>query len=381
MKIAFVHNLPSGGGKRSAFDFIKSMVKNHTVDLFYIDETSENYMDVRDIVNNVILVPGPKTKGGLGIIYSMIKVKRIYAEVARKINNGGYDLAFVMQCKICNSPFVLKYLQIPSLYYCQEPLARSLESHNWDRGWLNFFKKTVFRLRVYIDWYNAQGATLICANSRYSVENIYRYYGVYPRFSKLGVDINHFRPLGLKRKLVVLCVGELSASKSQDFIIESISTMKVKPTIHFIYNSTNKNYKSYIQKLADSHDVIVKFDELVKDEELIKAYNSASVILYTSKLEPFGFVPLEAMACGTPIIGIAEGGIRETIIHNKTGFLTERDTIEYGKAIETLLEDELLRKIMGQNGRQYVSENWTLDQSYIELEKNLYRTANLVLEK
>ena len=120
---------------------------------------------------------------------------------------------------------------------------------------------------------------------------------------------------------------------------------------------------------------------MVKDEELIKAYNSASVILYTSKLEPFGFVPLEAMACGTPIIGIAEGGIRETIIHNKTGILTERDTIEFGKAIETLLEDELLRKIMGQNGRQYVSENWTLDQSYIELEKNLYRTANLVIEK
>ena len=136
MKIAFIHNLPSGGAKRSAFEFVKGMIDKHKVDLFYMDTTSEEYLDLRTLVNDAIFVPGPSAQGGLGMFTSLIAARKTYKEIAKQINDGGYDLAFVMQCKVCNTPFLLNYLKIPSLYYCAEPLARCLEFHFCEKGCL-----------------------------------------------------------------------------------------------------------------------------------------------------------------------------------------------------------------------------------------------------
>ena len=376
MRIAFVHNLPSGGGKRSAFEFVRRMVKNHTVDLYYIDPTSEEYLDIRQLVNRAVLVPGPKVRGGIGVFTSLIPAMGTYATVASKINGGGYDLAFVMQCKICNSPFVLNYLRIPSLYYCHEPLSKALEPHYWIKeGTMGALKKYVLKWKVYIDRANARHATLICANSRYSVECIYRSFGITARFNPLGVDTEHFSPLSMEREQIVLSVGALTPAKAQEIIIQSVSLLKTRPTINFIYNAIYKDYDFLLRQLSKRLNVSVSFSKLIKDDDLVHAYNRASLVAYPSRLEPFGFVPLEAMACSTPVVGVAEGGIRETIKHNETGLLTERDPAEFGRAIEVLLEDESLRKRMGENGRQHVTTNWTWEHSYAELEKNLYRVA------
>ena len=48
------------------------------------------------------------------------------------------------------------------------------------------------------------------------------------------------------------------------------------------------------------------------------------------------------MACGTPVVGVAGAGVRETIVHNKTGVLTERDPVEFDKAVELLLNNDQL---------------------------------------
>jgi len=111
----------------------------------------------------------------------------------------------------------------------------------------------------------------------------------------------------------------------------------------------------------------------MSDDDLVAAYNRAAVVAYPPILEPFGLVPLEAMACGVPVVGVAEAGIRETVVHGETGVLTERDPVEFGLAIKTLLEDEALRNCIGNNGRRHVLAHWTWDQSYTALEKNIYR--------
>jgi len=103
--------------------------------------------------------------------------------------------------------------------------------------------------------------------------------------------------------------------------------------------------------------------------------NRASVVAFPSHLEPFGLVPLEAMACGTPVVGVAEAGIRETVENGKTGFLTERSPADFGRAIELLLGDEALRARMGNAGRRHVEECWTWDQSFAMLDENLQRVA------
>ncbi|MDB4888784.1 MAG: glycosyl transferase group 1 [Gemmatimonadetes bacterium] len=372
MRIAFIHNLPSGGGKRSAFEFVKHLTKAHSVDLYHIDPASEDYLDLRPLVERSILVEGPSPKGGLGVLTTILPARNAYRKVADQVNAGRYDLAFVMQCKLTNSPAVLTQLQIPSLYFCHEPLARTLEPHFHRHASHRRLKSAVIQFKVGIDRANARGATLICANSRYSAENIYRSYGVYPRYSKLGVDSDCFRPLGLPRgEPFVLSVGQLHPAKAQDLIIEAVATTTGRPRIVFIHNSSAKGYRAYLQELADRRGVTVSFEQLVDDDALVNAYNRAAVVAFPSHLEPLGFVPLEAMACGTPVVGIAEGGIRETVQDGITGLLTDRHPVDFGQAIDVLLSDDALRARMGVAGREYVAEHWSWAESSKMLDANL----------
>jgi len=131
------------------------------------------------------------------------------------------------------------------------------------------------------------------------------------------------------------------------------------------------DYREQYTNLAKSLGVSLSFDNLISDDDLVTAYNSASVVAYSSLLEPIGLVPLESMACGTPVVGIAEAGIRETVLHNETGLLTERDPFEFGQAIEKLMKDKLMWTRMSSRGRQHVLDCWTWDQSYQQLEKNM----------
>ena len=59
----------------------------------------------------------------------------------------------------------------------------------------------------------------------------------------------------------------------------------------------------------------------VSDAELVKLYSQAKAFLALSRDEDFGITPVEAMACGTPVIAFNGGGDKETVIHDKTGIL------------------------------------------------------------
>jgi len=126
--------------------------------------------------------------------------------------------------------------------------------------------------------------------------------------------------------------------------------------------------------LAKKLDVSVSFECLVDDVSLVKAYNQATLTVFPSLMEPLGLVPLESVFCGTPVVGIAEAGVRETVIHNKTGLLTERDTHEFGHAIEQLMNDREMWKNMSDKGRQWVEESWSWEQASQQLEKNMQKT-------
>ena len=93
--------------------------------------------------------------------------------------------------------------------------------------------------------------------------------------------------------------------------------------------------------------------------------------LYAPVLEPFGFVPLESMACGTPVVGVAEGGVRESVRHEETGLLTDRDPEHFADAILRLLNNPLLIDELGERGPDYVRNHWSWDASVVRLESHL----------
>jgi hypothetical protein len=85
--------------------------------------------------------------------------------------------------------------------------------------------------------------------------------------------------------------------------------------------------------------------------DLHRWYSAADVAVTTPWYEPFGLTPLEAMACGTPVIGSAVGGITFTVADGETGFLVPpRDPDALASRLDALLSDEAMRRHMGVAG-------------------------------
>jgi len=112
-------------------------------------------------------------------------------------------------------------------------------------------------------------------------------------------------------------------------------------------------------------------DWIDSDKELAKLYSSAKVVVCLANNEPFGLIPLEAMACGVPVIAVNEGGYKESIIDGKTGYLVPRDPKALAQKLEFLLANEKIRTKMGKNARLHIEKNWTWDKSINDLEKIL----------
>ena len=85
--------------------------------------------------------------------------------------------------------------------------------------------------------------------------------------------------------------------------------------------------------------------------ELRHFYNAADVFVTTPWYEPFGITPLEAMACGTPVIGADVGGIRYSVAHGETGLLVPpKDPSALAHALVALKHDPALAQRMGEAG-------------------------------
>ena len=78
---------------------------------------------------------------------------------------------------------------------------------------------------------------------------------------------------------------------------------------------------------------------------------------------------------GTPVVGVSEGGVKESVLDKQTGILVERDVEEFADAIQQLILQPDLAREYGQNGRAYVEQNWTWEQSTERISKYLAAAA------
>ena len=214
-------------------------------------------------------------------------------------------------------------------------------------------------------------------NSAFSRESLYRIYGIFAHVCYLGVDVDLFRPLSLLKEAFVLSVGALNPHKGFDFLIRSLALVDPfkRPPLLIVSNSVDEREKIYLQALAHELSVRVSFRSLVSDDELVKLYNQARLTIYTPIMEPFGFVPLESMACQTPVVGVREGGVRESVTDGVTGLLVDREPEAVAATIGALLDRAAKVDQLGKNGRSCVKANWTWEKSVENIEHYLQQTA------
>jgi glycosyltransferase involved in cell wall biosynthesis len=278
----------------------------------------------------------------------------------------------------------LKYIKGPTVYYCPQPPRNEaiLEAVSHRKQEINPLKRLLFNYLDNKDWKldknNMSHAKYILTNSYFTRESILRVYGVNSYVSYLGVDTSLFQPQEVSEENFVLSVGSCKPSKGYDFLTRSLALIdpEIRPKLVLVSNSSEPGWEDYLQKLATHLDVNLDILHLVNDEKLVSLYNKAKLVLYAPYLEPFGLVPLEAMSCGTPVVAVKEGGVRETVIHKKTGLHTERDELLFAEATQKLLTSAEKRDEMSKNSIKTVQEYWTLKHAGDRLIWHLNRLVN-----
>jgi len=97
--------------------------------------------------------------------------------------------------------------------------------------------------------------------------------------------------------------------------------------------------------------------------ELVDYYNAADVFVSTPWYEPFGITPLEAMACGTPVIGSNVGGIKFSVADGETGYLVPpNDPAALAERIADLYRDPKLLPLLGRQAIARVNEMFTWER-------------------
>ncbi|MDX1614260.1 MAG: glycosyltransferase family 4 protein [Candidatus Promineifilaceae bacterium] len=402
MRVALYHNLPAGGGRRAVFEMTRGLVeRGHVVDEYCPATAETEFLSLAGIVGKRVILPfepagvAPRripmltpylTAGRL--VADLWRLRRLNRTVARLIDTGGYDVAFVHDCQLVLNPDVLAFLSTPSLFYCHHgahhlgldervPLRADSVSLGLKQLYYYLPRQLYPQIRGRREKRNILSATAVVTNSNFAARKLEGVYGsdimetIY-----LGVNEGSFRPMSLPRHGYVLAVGNVSLRKRYDFLVEALARIEARrrPMLVIATNTTSGSLVERLKRLAVMNDVSLRLESVSNDERLAQLYNQAGVVAHAAADEPWGLAVVEAMACGTPVVAVAEGGPLESIQDQESGMLVERELNAFAIAIERLLVDRSLATRLGEAAAARVRERFLWSQTTARTEAALHRT-------
>ena len=407
------HNLPSGGGKRALYYFVRGLVgRGHQLACWSLDTADHSYLPLSEFAPERIISSDFKDRSRKSFIKrwrsdfnETVDRMRAFDEACRRcadeIEAGDFDLLFANSALVYGVPYVMRHLRMKKVLYLQEPCRYLYEAWPvlpWvanapeDLKQAGIFRPGRFiadypllqtlRLQAKQEWLNIGSCDQVLVNSYFSRESLRRVYGVDAKVCYLGVDTELFCDLGLPRERIIVGLGSFDSIKGVDLAVKAVALLPdPRPPLVWIANSGNEAYQKATLELARSLGVELQIRMAISDADLIAILNKASLLLYTSRLEPFGFAPLEANACGLPVVGIREGGIRETVQDGVNGFLVDPEVESISHAIGELLQTPSLARQMGERAVVHVQRNWNVESSIDRLEKILLQAAETETHK
>lgn len=393
MKIAVVQNLPSGGARRALAEHCGGLrARGHKVEAYFPDTADEALLPIAPSVDrvHVFRMPRPPSReaslfGRPGIAtvvrgaWLLTRLLRVHRAMAEAVDREGYDVVLASHDQFTHAPSALRHLSTPSAYYCQEPLRFVYEAPvgldvlpegRAARLVRHLATAAARRLLGPMDARNVAAARMLLANSHFSHESILRAYGRGARVVFLGVDTSTFRPLGLERDRFVLSVGALHPAKGHEFVVEALGRLPVaeRPRLVIVADRGYGTYRQRLEALAERRAVALEIATRLSEPSLVELYGRAALVAYAPYLEPFGLVMLEAMACGTPVVAVAEGGVRESVRDGVTGRLAPRDAAAFADSVGAVLSDRAAARRLAEAALEEVRRRWTWEASCAQLE-------------
>lgn len=381
MRIALYHHLPSGGALGHLCEVAEALKEaGHTLALFCPATAELEFGGLQNIVDEQMVFQRHPWKAFFPFLNPLLY--RTY--LGQQLTEEKYYVKHIMafqpdgiylgQCRLWTEPPLLRYLpkELPKVIYCAEPKRSFHESRFIEQRKKWPFWKKLWRLPT-IEWMKAEmhetilNANLVLCNSEYSKSYISSVYpGLSPEFTPIGVDCQKFKPLELtQQKRQLLSVGALDPSKNHDMAIKVAAELpkdlnfKVVIVTDRAYGDTADQLKSLAQDLQ----VQLEIRERISQNELIQVYGESFATIYCPHLEPFGRVSIESQACGTPVLGKNEAGLKETILSGKSGEKFEDSPKDYALTISKWLENPDLHQKYRKGARSNVLENWNYEKT------------------
>jgi len=411
-QIAWVHNGDAGGAKRFAFEMVRTLAaRGHVIDEFTVSTSSPNrdYLPLKPFVRtSTEIVIGRPDVSWLrpfllssyaelsATLWTMHKSRHAYKELANVINTRSYDFVHIEQFIFCQTLGIIPYLRKPSVVYIHEASGMRYQeiqrnAGSWQgrlRGWYSSLCGSAKRLSSYAlnrrDIAHMKLAHLALTNSYYSKEIFYERYGRHASVCYCGVDTHTFRPAPVLIKPMLLSIGRMVRAKQHHLVIEAVGRIDrllrpqvVVATPEYIERVIEPQYIDELHRLEKEHEVDVRVIYRPSQQELVNLYNEAMAVVFVPVMEPFGLVALEAMACGTPVIGVREAGIRESVVDGVTGILVDRDTAQIAAAITQLLQHEERRSQMSKQGVDHVRAQWTWEHAADRYEEEVRKALKI----
>jgi glycosyltransferase involved in cell wall biosynthesis len=277
-------------------------------------------------------------------------------------------------------------LSFPKVLYLQEPFRRFYEAAP-HLPWMALPPNASPRHKLFgllclqgmreqlrREWESARAYDAILVNSYFSAESVVRAYDRPARVCYLGIDTEYFAPGPAPREEFILGIGQFIEHKNIHLVLEAMAQLPApRPRLLWIGNMADPHYLARLEKLAQQSGVPFEPHVRVEDAELKNAMHRARFVIYASHLEPFGLAPLEANACGAAVVGLKEGGLRETIVDGENGLTCEPDAHSLSRAIARLWQNPEEAAKMGERGRRIAVEKWSEAAAVTRLEEQLYR--------
>jgi alpha-maltose-1-phosphate synthase len=239
---------------------------------------------------------------------------------------------------------------------------------------------------------NADGVIAVSEAMRRDVQTLYDVSPEKIRVIHNGIDVQQYRPAANPAVLqsyhidpavpFVLFVGRITRQKG---IIHLINAIKyLRPGVQVVLCAGAPDTPELGEEMAtrveqarrESPNRIIWVPQMVPREEVIALYTHASIFVCPSVYEPFGIINLEAMACETPVVASAVGGIPEAVAHGETGLLVpfepvsahdfepkapEQFSRDLAVAVNRLLDDPGTMWEMSRKARERVERyfSWT----------------------
>jgi len=268
--------------------------------------------------------------------------------------------------------------------------THSLEPH---RPWKAEQLGTAYRGSSWVErtaYENADGVVAVSGSMKEDVQSLYDVAAGRVEVIHNGIDVEQYRPRPDKSVLesygvdpnqpYVLFVGRITRQKGILHLVEAIHHFDSDIQVVLCAGAPDteeigEEMEARVETArAETDNPIVWLAEMLPREDVITMYSHADVFVCPSVYEPFGIINLEAMACETPVVASAVGGIPEIVVPNETGLLVDVDPTE-GESVEpsdpegfarrlaegvnALMADADRRRAMGHAARQRVEEQFS----------------------